>query len=608
MRDLGKLNDAKAFTLRAIELNPNSALAHSNLGSVLRDLGKLNDAKAFTLRAIKLNPSFVKAHFNLGFILTDLGKYQDAFDSYQKVIEINPKFSNIYTSIIEFLNNSDLTQLNKLDLKKILTILLEKNDISHKNLFNVFRFLYNNEMITNLDGLDLDIIKNQCIFNEVLLIEALKKIIFVDLKLEAQLIKIRKKICDFIAKNETNFNYSSLEFLIALGEQCFLNEYIYSISEEEKISLNTIINKCIIGELNETNIAILSCYYPLYKLIDKLPLLKSKTSTNSSFKKLIELQIKEPLKEIELSNQVKRLGKIDNDISLRVKSQYEVNPYPRWRHGNHLQNNNLSVIQGINNEIKPNYVSRYLDNDKLKILIAGCGTGYHILQAKKYKNAQITAIDLSLSSLGYAQRKINELKIDNVELIQMDILEVSLLGTQFDIIECAGVLHHMDNPCRGLKALLDILKSDGFLQLGLYSELARKDIIKARKYIANKKIGANDNNIRNFRQQIVSGELNNFNSLKIFSDFYSLSELRDLCFHTCEHRFTISKLDEILQSYNLKFLGFSLPKIIKSNYEKYFPKDKEQTNLQNWEIFEEKYPNTFIEMYQFWVSKQSNGA
>lgn len=31
------------------------------------------------------------------------------------------------------------------------------------------------------------------------------------------------------------------------------------------------------------------------------------------------------------------------------------------------------------------------------------------------------------------------------------------------------------------------------------------NIIEARKYIANNKIGANEDNIRNFRQQIVSG-------------------------------------------------------------------------------------------------------
>ena len=68
-----------------------------------------------------------------------------------------------------------------------------------------------------------------------------------------------------------------------------------------------------------------------------------------------------------------------------------------------------------------------------------------------------------MSSLAYAQRKITELGIDNVELIQMDILEVPLLEMKFDIIECGGVLHHMNNPIQGLKALLNVLKKLDFL-------------------------------------------------------------------------------------------------------------------------------------------------
>ena len=87
-----------------------------------------------------------------------------------------------------------------------------------------------------------------------------------------------------------------LQFVFALGEQCFLNEYVYSFTEEENISENTIIQRCRDGEINETNISILSCYFPLYKLLDQIPSLKSFNSSNQSFKELIKLQITEPLK------------------------------------------------------------------------------------------------------------------------------------------------------------------------------------------------------------------------------------------------------------------------------------------------------------------------
>ena len=101
----------------------------------------------------------------------------------------------------------------------------------------------------------------------------------------------------------------------------------------------------------------------------------------------------------------------------------------------------------------------------------------------------------------------------------------------------------------------------------------------------------------------MSGELNNLNSLQTSEDFYSLSQCRDLCFHSKEHRFTIQQLKEIIINNKLNFLGFFLPKKIKNFYGKYFPEDKKQIKLDNWEKFENKHPATFNAMYQFWVNK-----
>ncbi len=606
LKDLGNLEEAELSTRKAIQLKPNFADAHSNLGNILNDLGNLEEAELSTRKAIQLKPDFAEAHSNLGNILSDFGKSQEAFDSYLKSIDTNPKLSNIYPSITRLLNDSDPSQLNKSKLKYIINLLLEKNDISHKELFNAFNFVYSNELITNLDKLDSDFSNTDLLVNKKVIINALKKITFKDIRLEKVLTNVRKYLCNKITKNKEKISYPELQLIIAIGEQCFLNEYVYSLTEEEKISLTTIIKRSQDNGLSESNISILSCYFPLYKLVDQIPSLTSFNSSNQSFQELIDLQITEPLQEIELSKNIKKIGSIHDDISQKVKSQYEENPYPRWRYGSHQTNQKISIMQAINNDINPNYIRRNIDNSQLKVLVAGCGTGNQILQTQRYMNAQITAMDLSLSSLGYAQRKINELKIDNVELIEMDILEVSLLEDQFDIIECGGVLHHMDHPSKGLQALLGVLKKNGFLKLGLYSELARKNIVSARKYISNNKLQSNKDDIRNFREKIISGELSNLNSLKTIADFYSLSECRDLCFHAQEHRFTIKKLQKTLQSNKLEFLGFLLPKPVKSLYKQYFPEDKKQTNLQNWEKFEEKHPNTFKGMYQFWVSKKEN--
>ena len=102
---------------------------------------------------------------------------------------------------------------------------------------------------------------------------------FKDIRLERVLTNVRKYLCNKITKNKEKISYSELQLIIALGEQCFLNEYVYSLTEEEKVSLKSIIKRCQDNELSESNISILSSYFPLYKLLDQIP---SLTSFNSS--------------------------------------------------------------------------------------------------------------------------------------------------------------------------------------------------------------------------------------------------------------------------------------------------------------------------------------
>ena len=80
-------------------------------------------------------------------------------------------------------------------------------------------------------------------------------------------------------------------------------------------------------------------------------------------------------------------------------------------------------------------------------------------------------MDLSLASLAYAKRKTTELEITNIEYLQADILKLDQLEQKFDIIESAGVLHHMDEPMAGWRVLTDLLKPGGLMMIGLYLSL-----------------------------------------------------------------------------------------------------------------------------------------
>ena len=196
--------------------------------------------------------------------------------------------------------------------------------------------------------------------------------------------------------------------------------------------------------------------------------------------------------------------------------------------------------------------------------------------------------------------------MNNVILKKMDILNVAELDEKFDIVECGGVLHHMEKPSKGLSALIQQLKRGGYIKIGLYSEIARKVIVEARKTIQTLEIESTPEGIRKFRKQVLNGEIKELLDLPKFArDFYSLSECRDLCFHVQEHRFTTESLQKLLDSHGLTFCGFMLPEQIKKLYRGKYPEDSDMTSLSNWGEFEEECSSTFARMYQFWAQKMT---
>ena len=145
------------------------------------------------------------------------------------------------------------------------------------------------------------------------------------------------------------------------------------------------------------------------------------------------------------------------------------------------------------------------------------------------------------------------------------------------------------------------------MQIGLYSEIARQDILRCRSLIAEKRYLTSPEDIRRCRQDIITmTEDGNPTMAKIcnYRDFFSLSECRDLLFHVQEHRFTLPQIDEALKDLNLKFLGFEIrdQKALKQFKESH-PNSNALTSLSLWHDFELDNPDTFRGMYQFWCQK-----
>ena len=423
-----------------------------------------------------------------------------------------------------------------------------------------------------------------------------------DVKIETVLIELRKTL--LLKRHTLPFNTNLLRFQSSLALQCFTNEFLYEETEEEGIAVANLAESLQQSfssdeELSFCDIACLATYRPLsdypWTMVIDIPLI---------LKRLFQRQVKEVNQELKLKAGITSLNPIKDNVSVSVQNQYEQNPYPRWINTK-LETKALSVkefIVKVRGQVT-NTIGCALEAPQ--ILIAGCGTGQHSLStASRFKNSHVTAIDLSFSSLAYAKRKTEELGILNIDYLQGDILEIGILDTKFDVIESVGVLHHMADPVAGWKVLTNHQKPNGFMKIGLYSDLARQHIVKLRDMINRENIALDKTGIIDFRRQIIKLNDTAFNKLQNSSDFYSLSAVRDLLFHVQEHRFTIPKINKIIKELGLEFIGFEFENSFpKRKFKITHPIENSIYDLNKWHQHEILNPRLFAGMYQFWVQK-----
>ena len=312
-------------------------------------------------------------------------------------------------------------------------------------------------------------------------------------------------------------------------------------------------------------------------------------------------QVREPQVEARLRAAIPRLTPIADTISRLVQNQYEENPYPRWVRMPQVEK--AATITAYLRRKFPLAAFQSGSGEQItEFLSAGCGTGQLALDIAQGVAARVLAVDLSLASLGYAKRKAQEFSLTTINFAQADLLELHTIGRSFDVVECSGVLHHLADPFAGWRALLSVLRPGGFMLVGLYSELARRGIIEARRYIAEQGYGASADDIRRCRQDLLDTDRNGERGAA-FGDFFGVSSCRDLLFHVQEQQMRLPAIAAFLRDNGLTFLGFETDSATLQAYGRCFPDDAAATNLHHWDAFENDRPDTFARMYVFWVQK-----
>jgi 2-polyprenyl-3-methyl-5-hydroxy-6-metoxy-1,4-benzoquinol methylase/Flp pilus assembly protein TadD len=606
--------EAQASFRRAVETKPDFTEAHYWLGRSCEREGKLTDAVAAYRAALRGAPEVAEIHYHLARALLGAERWHEALQAYQQAFERDPEGSLDrrecldrfrfleFDSLAEFWHAEVTRFFRREDVDKSRYAMVGLRVLMAKRAFRAVRASADAQGPFEPDTAALDEVSRDELFG-LLLRDAL----IAQPEFEVLLTRLRAAL---LLDGELRAR-APLDFLCDLALQCFNNEFIFAEAQTESTEVTEL--QCAIEAILRNPwvadkqlmraVATLAMYRPLHAMRGVDALL-AREPMSAGVGRLLYRSVCNVIEERRLRSGVRAVGAITETVSQAVRAQYEENPYPRWLSFDRMPP--VSAAEWIESEV-PGLQTPTELSAALRLLVAGCGTGVEALGlATQIVGVQVKAVDLSLSSLAYAQRMANELSVTNVEFQQADILELAKWPERFDIVYCVGVLMAMRDPQAGLRALLPLVRPGGLLKLGVYSKRARASVNVARQIIRQRRLPATASAIREFRQYIYAAEQgSSLKSLLRWRDFYSMSDCRDFLFHVQEHQFELPQVAAMLHDHGLTVLGMSkqLPRHAVAAYRQMFPRDETLADLQKWDAVERRYPETFLGMYQVWCRK-----
>ena len=614
-RQMSRIAESVSCYRRALEIDDRYVPAHNNLGLALKDCGEINGAIDCFRRAAEIDPNGVEVYINLGLALQQRGDREAAVSTFRRVIRLAPEQRLAWIHFAEALRYAQIDAADA-EFEDDVIACLAMNGVDPQRLAvaSLSLLRLNSEFAALLTAVhDVDEVRGLSLtletvsaLNNRLLITLLWNALIPDVDVEILLTQARRAL--LITAVRGDLSDECEQILFALSAYCYTNEYAFAVTDLEADMAEGLIGR-LADEPTEFDqdirrlVALVGCYRPLHTILGASFLdPDGEEEKDDAFARLIRRQIEEPRNEAKLEAAIESLRPIEDSVSRKVRQFYEENPYPSWRSVAAIRSRPLV---GVVRELFPHVTGLPVSEPRrTDILIAGCGTGHSSVQASfRFSEPEILAVDLSRKSLAYAKRRAQELGVQRLKFLHGDILHLGDLGRDFDFIEATGVLMTMDDPLAGWRVLCGLLRPGGFMKIGLYSKIARRNVIAAQEFVAAGNYASTPDGIRQCRQDILRlPQDSDVKGVTRSLDFYAVSPCRDFIFHIQEYCHSLLEIEEMLEELALRFIGFELrdPSVYRI-YRKRFPKDKTLSNLKNWHELEVAYPDTFAGMYQFWV-------
>lgn len=599
----GDFEEAHRWLDVGLEIKPESSGLLYSAGHLALNDNQLSGAADYFARATRISRTSTKAPLYLAHIRLLQGEYLEAFQLYREQIKTRPDDNQVRNKLFEAASYI-VADFYSEEIESELLLWFEFDDVDHSQL---------NSLTTSLLKYKLHLTESGCpvelenIAADPLLLKAMSRFHFCDPLIERLLITLRQSLL-FTSTRDLAISAEYMPLVIALAAQCELNESVWFITQPEQQlvgQLNNLTDRMLqIPTLTAKDISAVLLLSMMYQPLRKAPffsqLIAHELVWPTDLQELMHTCLNQPHDISQRCQSIPSLGANSDLISDNVQQQYEEHPYPRWTSlGYNQKNDYYSSLQTLFpdklKDLQPT-------SGAIKTLVAGCGTGRHALRLKRYfDRMDVTALDLSLPALGYALYQSERYGLP-IDLIQGDLLSVDRLEEEFDVIECSGVLHHMEDPKAGLHALNKALRPGGVMKIALYSRQARTLIHELREEFKGA-IPTNEQDIRSAREAILQQKDKRWDALIQSPDFYSMSSVRDLLFHTQEHAFDLQDIRRLIDGENLEWIGIVPPAGAQKLAEKVLQLKPHSLTLNDWHTLEQTEPALFAGMYQFYVRK-----
>jgi tetratricopeptide (TPR) repeat protein len=119
-RQCGEYRDIETFYRSILDRNPESWLAHDNLGVVLVRRGQLDEAVGHYRAAIRLNPAYPEAYNNYGNVLAQTRHWSEAAEAYAGALRARPSFADAENNWGKAMNDAGRFQEAELHYRNVL--------------------------------------------------------------------------------------------------------------------------------------------------------------------------------------------------------------------------------------------------------------------------------------------------------------------------------------------------------------------------------------------------------------------------------------------------------------------------------------------------------